>query len=201
MSNLYEDERHVIRALVDCSVTTSSHQSSSANGRSSFESARWHVPAGESGVYAIEVFLATEDMSNLDAARKSIRPSTKILWAETPSNPLMKVSNLAGLAEIGHAAGVLGVVGKTIASPYLQRPLTQGADVVVHSTTKYLEGHSDVLGGAVIVNDPALADQVGFLQFAVGAVFRPMDAWLTVRGINTLAVRRDRHSANVQAIA
>lgn len=147
------------------------------------------------------VSLSTVDMSDLDAVRKSIRPDTKILWVETPSNPLMKISDIAGLAEIGHAAGALVVVDNTFASPYLQRPLTLGADVVVHSTTKYLGGHSDVLGGAVIVNDPALADKVGFLQFAVGAVSGPMDAWLTVRGIKTLAVRLDRHSANAQAIA
>lgn len=147
------------------------------------------------------VSLSTVDMSDLNAVRKSIRPDTKILWVETPSNPLMKISDIAGLAEIGHAAGALVVVDNTFASPYLQRPLTLGADVVVHSTTKYLGGHSDVLGGAVIVNDPALADKVGFLQFAVGAVSGPMDAWLTVRGIKTLAVRLDRHSANAQAIA
>jgi cystathionine gamma-synthase len=141
-------------------------------------------------------------MSDLDAVRHAIRPdATRILWIETPSNPLMKISDIAALAELGHEFGALVVVDNTFASPYLQRPLGLGADVVVHSTTKYLGGHSDVLGGAVIVNDEELAEKVGFLQFGVGAVSGPMDAWLTVRGIKTLAVRLDRHSSNAQAIA
>ncbi len=147
------------------------------------------------------VELSTVDMSDLDAVRASIRPSTKVLWVETPSNPLMKISDIAGLAELGRAAGALVVVDNTFASPALQQPLALGADVVVHSTTKYLGGHSDVLGGAVVLNDPALIEKVGFLQFAVGAVSSPMDAWLTVRGIKTLAVRMERHSSNAQAIA
>jgi len=148
------------------------------------------------------VSISTVDMSDLDAVRHAVRPdATHVLWVETPSNPLMKVSDIAALAEIGHAAGALVVVDNTFASPYLQRPLELGADVVVHSTTKYLGGHSDVLGGALIVNDPELAEKVGFLQFGVGAVSSPMDAWLTVRGIKTLAVRVDRHSSNAQAIA
>lgn len=148
------------------------------------------------------VSISTVDMSDLDAVRHAVRPdATHVLWVETPSNPLMKVSDIAALAEIGHAAGALVVVDNTFASPYLQRPLQLGADVVVHSTTKYLGGHSDVLGGALIVNDDALAEKIGFLQFAVGAVSSPMDAWLTVRGIKTLAVRMDRHSSNAQAIA
>jgi len=145
--------------------------------------------------------LDTVDMTDLDAVRAAITPATKVLWVETPSNPLMKISDIAALAEIGHAAGVLVVVDNTFASPYLQNPLALGADVVTHSTTKYLGGHSDVLGGAVILNDDELAEKVGFLQFAVGPVSAPMDAWLTTRGIKTLAVRVERHSANAQAIA
>jgi cystathionine gamma-synthase len=146
--------------------------------------------------------LETVEMSDLDAVRASIRPGvTKVLWVETPSNPLMKISDVAALATLGHEFGVLVVVDNTFASPYLQQPLALGADVVVHSTTKYLGGHSDVLGGAVVVNSEELAEKVGFLQFGVGAVSSPMDAWLTVRGIKTLAVRVDRHSANAQAIA
>ena len=145
--------------------------------------------------------LDTVDMTDLDAVRAAITPATKVLWVETPSNPLMKISDIAALAEIGHAAGVLVVVDNTFASPYLQNPLALGADVVTHSTTKYLGGHSDVLGGAVILNDDELAEKVGFLQFAVGPVSGPMDAWLTTRGIKTLAVRMDRHSANAQKIA
>ncbi len=131
----------------------------------------------------------------------SPRRATRVLWIETPSNPLMKISDIAALAEIGHAAGAIVVVDNTFASPYLQQPLSLGADVVVHSTTKYLGGHSDVLGGAVILNDDELAEKVGFLQFGVGAVSGPFDAWLTVRGIKTLAVRMERHSSNAQAIA
>lgn len=148
------------------------------------------------------VSISTVDMSDLDAVRHAVRPdATHVLWVETPSNPLMKISDIAALAEIGHGVGALVVVDNTFASPYLQRPLQLGADAVVHSTTKYLGGHSDVLGGAIIVNDDALAEKIGFLQFAVGAVSSPMDAWLTVRGIKTLAVRMDRHSSNALAIA
>lgn len=145
--------------------------------------------------------LDTVDMTDLAAVRAAITPATKVLWVETPSNPMMKISDIAALAEIGHAAGVLVVVDNTFASPYLQNPLALGADVVTHSTTKYLGGHSDVLGGAVVLNDDELAEKVGFLQFAVGPVSGPMDAWLTTRGIKTLAVRVERHSANAQAIA
>ena len=147
------------------------------------------------------VTLDTVEMADLDAVRAAIRPNTKVLWVETPSNPLMKITDIAALAEVGHAAGVTVVVDNTFASPYLQNPLSFGADVVVHSTTKYLGGHSDVLGGALVMNDDALATAVGFLQFAAGAVSAPMDAWLTTRGIKTLAVRVERHSSNALAIA
>src|ERR1700712_3509927 len=148
------------------------------------------------------VSLTTVDMSDVDAVRASVAEApTAVLWIETPSNPLMKISDIAALVTIGHAAGALVVVDNTFASPYLQQPISLGADVVVHSTTKYLGGHSDVLGGAVIVNDDELAEKVGFLQFGVGAVSGPFDAWLTVRGIKTLAVRMDKHSSNAQAIA
>jgi cystathionine gamma-synthase len=145
--------------------------------------------------------LDTVEMTDLDAVRASIRPNTRVLWVETPSNPLMKISDIAALVEIGHAAGVIVVVDNTFASPFLQNPLAFGADVVSHSTTKYLGGHSDVLGGAVVLNDDELAEKLGFLQFAIGPVSSPMDAWLTIRGIKTLPVRMDRHSANAQTIA
>ena len=147
------------------------------------------------------VELDSVEMTDLDAVRAAITPLTKVLWVETPSNPLMKITDIAQLVEIGHAAGVLVVVDNTFASPYLQNPLAFGADVVTHSTTKYLGGHSDVLGGALVINDDELAEKVRFLQFAVGSVSGPMDAWLTVRGIKTLAVRLERHSSNAQAIA
>lgn len=155
---------------------------------------RLHVPWG--------VVLETVEMTDLDAVRAAVRPGeTAVLWVETPSNPLMKISDVTALAEIGHAAGALVVVDNTFASPYLQQPLALGADVVVHSTTKYIGGHSDVVGGAVVVRDDELADEVGFLQFGAGAVSAPMESWLTVRGIKTLGVRVDRHSSNAATIA
>ncbi|WP_403023050.1 cystathionine gamma-synthase [Salinibacterium sp. GXW1014] len=155
---------------------------------------RLHVPWG--------VELSTVEMSDADAVRAAIRPgTTRVLWLETPSNPLMKITDIAALAAIGHEAGALVVVDNTFATPYLQQPLALGADIVVHSTTKYLGGHSDVLGGAVILNDDELAEKVGFLQFGAGGVSSPMDAWLTVRGIKTLGVRMDRHSSNAHTIA
>ena len=148
------------------------------------------------------VSISTVEMSDLDAVRHAIRPdATRVLWVETPSNPLMKISDIAALAELAHEFGILVVVDNTFASPALQRPLALGADVVVHSTTKYLGGHSDVLGGAVVLRSGELAERVGFLQFGVGAVSGPMDAWLTTRGIKTLQVRMERHSANALAIA
>lgn len=142
------------------------------------------------------------DMGDLRAVEKAIIPGeTKLLWLETPSNPMMKISDIAELAEIGHRAGLIIVVDNTFASPALQRPLVHGADVVVHSTTKYLGGHSDVLGGALVINDDELAEKAKFLQFAAGPVSAPLDAWLTVRGIKTLSVRMERHCSNAQAIA
>jgi cystathionine gamma-synthase len=146
--------------------------------------------------------LSTVDMSDLDAVRAAIRPdATKVVWVETPSNPLMKITDIAAVVQIAHEVGAIVVVDNTFATPYLQQPLALGADVVVHSTTKYLGGHSDVLGGAVILKSGELADKVEFLQFGVGAVSGPMDAWLTIRGIKTLAVRMDRHSSNAATIA
>jgi cystathionine gamma-synthase len=148
------------------------------------------------------VKLRIVDMSDLDAVAAALAADTpRILWVETPSNPLLRITDIAGLARLGHDAGALVVVDNTFASPALQRPLTLGADVVVHSTTKYLGGHSDVVGGALVLNDDALAEQVRFLQFAAGAVSGPMDAWLTSRGVKTLALRMQRHSENAQTLA
>jgi cystathionine gamma-synthase len=148
------------------------------------------------------VGLRVVDTSDLGAVSAALaeRPA-RVLWVETPSNPLLRVTDISGLARVGHDAGALVVVDNTFASPALQRPLTLGADVVVHSTTKYLGGHSDVVGGAVVLRDDELAEQVRFLQFAAGAVSGPLDAWLTTRGIKTLALRMQRHSENAQAIA
>ena len=145
--------------------------------------------------------LETLELTDLDAVRAAMIDGTRVLWIETPSNPLMKISDIAALAEIAHAAGALVVVDNTFASPYLQTPLALGADVVVHSTTKYIGGHSDVLGGAVLTSDQEVAEKVAFHQFAIGAVPSPMDSWLTTRGIKTLSLRMERHSTNAQTIA
>jgi cystathionine gamma-synthase len=148
------------------------------------------------------VSVVTVEMTDLDAVKDTVtKSSPAVLWVETPSNPFMKVSSIADLAAIAHEAGAIAVVDNTFATPYLQRPLEWGADVVVHSMTKYLGGHSDVLGGAVVTNDADIAEQVGFHQFAAGAVMSPFEAWLTTRGIKTLAVRVDRHGENAMAIA
>lgn len=143
----------------------------------------------------------TVELGDPDAVRAAIRPETKILWVETPSNPLLKIVDIAKTVELAHAAGAIVVVDNTFASPALQTPISLGADVVVHSTTKYLGGHSDVLGGAVVFGDDRFFADVKFQQFAVGAVSAPLDGWLTTRGIKTLAVRMREHSANAQAIA
>ena len=140
------------------------------------------------------------DLGDFDAVRAALRPTTKVIWCETPTNPLLTIADIAGLASVAREAGVLLVVDNTFASPYLQRPLTLGADVVVHSTTKYLGGHSDVVGGALVCSDPALAEQLAYHQNAMGAVNGPFDAWLTLRGLKTLGVRMDRHCANAARI-
>jgi cystathionine gamma-synthase len=142
------------------------------------------------------------DMSDPEAVAKAVSANkTRLVWVETPSNPMMKITDIEALAKVAHEAGALLVVDNTFASPYLQTPLALGADIVVHSTTKYIGGHSDVVGGAIIVNDLELAEKIGFVQFAVGAVSGPMDAFLTTRGLKTLGVRMDRHSDNAQAVA
>ncbi|MCX2732144.1 cystathionine gamma-synthase [Saccharopolyspora sp. NFXS83] len=140
-------------------------------------------------------------VSDVDAVRAAVRPETKVLWVETPTNPLLTIADIAALAQVSRDAGLKLVVDNTFATPYLQRPLELGADVVVHSTTKYLGGHSDVVGGAVLTSDDALASSVAFLQNTAGAVPGPFDAWLTMRGVKTLAARMDRHSANAGRIA
>jgi len=125
---------------------------------------------------------------------------TRLVWIETPTNPLLNIADIAALAEVAHAAGALLVVDNTFASPYLQQPLLLGADVVVHSTTKYLGGHSDVVGGALIVRDSELADRLAYHENAMGSVPGPFDCWLVLRGIKTLGVRMDRHESNARAV-
>jgi cystathionine gamma-synthase len=141
------------------------------------------------------------DLNDPDALRAALRPTTRVIWCETPTNPLLNLADIALVAEVAHAAGALLVVDNTFASPYLQQPLTLGADVVVHSTTKYLGGHSDVVGGALVTADASLGEQLAYHQNAMGAVAGPFDAWLVLRGIKTLGVRMDRHSANAATIA
>ena len=141
------------------------------------------------------------DQSDLDAVRAAIVPGkTKVIWTESPTNPLLSISDIAELAKIAHAADALLVVDNTFASPYLQRPLELGADAVVHSTTKYLGGHSDVIGGAIVVRDDELAMKIAYNHNAMGPIAGPFDSWLVLRGAKTLAVRMDRHCQNARAI-
>jgi cystathionine gamma-synthase len=146
-------------------------------------------------------------LGDLDAVRAALRPETKVVWAETPTNPLLGVCDIAALAEIAHSAGALLVVDNTFATPYLQNPIDLGADVVVHSTTKYCGGHSDVVGGALVTSGSpgvgdaeSLAERVAFHQNAMGAVAGPFDAWLVLRGLRTLGVRMDRHCDNAERV-
>ena len=139
-------------------------------------------------------------LNDLDAVRAAIRPETRMIWVETPTNPLLGIADIEALANLAHEAGALLAVDNTFATPYLQRPLTLGADIVIHSTTKYAGGHSDVVGGAVVVRDLDVAEKVGYHQNAMGAVAGPFDAWLTLRGLKTLAVRMDRHCDNAEKV-
>ncbi|HSE72009.1 MAG TPA: cystathionine gamma-synthase [Nocardioidaceae bacterium] len=140
-------------------------------------------------------------VSDVDAIRAAIRPGqTKVVWMETPTNPLLNIGDIEAVAAVAHEAGALLVVDNTFASPYLQQPLVLGADVVVHSTTKYCGGHSDVVGGALVVRDLDLAERIGFHQNSIGAVAGPFDAWLTLRGLKTLGVRMDRHCDNAEKV-
>ena len=140
------------------------------------------------------------DQTDQSAVWAALQPTTKVIWCETPTNPLLAVTDINALAAIAHDTDAVLVVDNTFATPYLQQPLTMGADVVVHSTTKYIGGHSDVVGGALVVADDALAETVGFHQNAMGGVAGPFDAWLVLRGAKTLAVRMDRHCDNAERI-
>ena len=141
------------------------------------------------------------DMAETSGLERVINPATRLVWLETPTNPLLKVMDIAALAEIAKASGALVVVDNTFATPYLQQPLALGADIVVHSLTKYLGGHSDVIGGAVITGNPELAEKLAFLQNAVGAVPGPQDCFLVLRGLKTLHVRMERHCENALRVA
>jgi cystathionine gamma-synthase len=139
-------------------------------------------------------------MHDAAAVAAAMRPNTKVVWVETPTNPLLNIADIAAIAEISQRSNAKLVVDNTFASPYLQQPLSLGADVVLHSTTKYLGGHSDVVGGAVIAKAAALGDEIAFHQNAMGAVSGPFDAWLVLRGIKTLGVRMDRHCENAEQV-
>ncbi|CCH77920.1 cystathionine gamma-lyase and homocysteine gamma-lyase for reverse transsulfuration pathway [Nostocoides japonicum T1-X7] len=141
-------------------------------------------------------------IADVDAVRAAVRPGrTKILWVETPTNPLLGIADIEALAGVAHEAGAILVVDNTFASPYLQQPLALGADVVTHSATKYAGGHSDIVGGLVVVReDEALAERIGFHQYAVGAIAGPFDSWLVQRGLKTLALRMERHSDNAERV-
>lgn len=141
------------------------------------------------------------DLSDLDALRAAITPATKLVWVESPTNPNLKIVDIAAVAAIAREAGALLIVDNTFATPYLQQPIALGADLVVHSSTKYLGGHSDVVGGFIALNDDALHARLTFLQNAVGAVPGPLDCFLVLRGVKTLAVRMERHCTNARAIA
>ncbi|MEV7779255.1 cystathionine gamma-synthase [Kitasatospora sp. NPDC088351] len=147
------------------------------------------------------VEFSVANTQDLATVREALRPNTRAVWVETPSNPLLGITDLAALAEIAHGAGALLVVDNTFASPYLQQPISLGADAVVHSTTKYMGGHSDVVGGALVLADAGLGEEVAYHQNAMGAVSGPFDAWLVLRGIKTLGVRMDRHSSNAEKVA
>ena len=141
------------------------------------------------------------DMTDLDAVRKAVRDETRLIWVETPTNPLLRIVDLAEIAGIAREAGAWCAVDNTFATPYLQRPLELGAHLVVHSTTKYLGGHSDVVGGAIVTDDEDLHERLRFLQNAAGAVPGPMDCFLVLRGIKTLALRMEAHCRNARAVA
>lgn len=139
-------------------------------------------------------------VGDVDAIRAAMRPTTKLVWLETPTNPLLNIGDIEAVAEIAHAGGARLVVDNTFASPYLQQPLTRGADVVLHSSTKYLGGHSDVVGGLLVTDDEQIDADIAFLQNGSGGVPGPFDAYLTMRGIKTLGVRMDRHCDNAEAV-
>lgn len=149
--------------------------------------------------WGVDYSLASVD--DTDAIAAAMTPKTKVVWIETPTNPLLNIADIAAVADVAHAGGATLIVDNTFASPYLQQPLSLGADVVMHSTTKYLGGHSDVIGGALVTNDPALDEDFGFLQKSTGAVPGPFDLYLLLRGMKTLAVRMEQHCSNAEAVA
>ncbi|MEI6365308.1 MAG: cystathionine gamma-synthase, partial [Actinomycetes bacterium] len=143
---------------------------------------------------------STAEITNPESIAAAMTPRTKLVWIETPTNPLLNVGDIAAIAQVAHAGGALLVVDNTFASPYLQQPLLLGADIVLHSTTKYMGGHSDVVGGSLVAVDPELGERLAYHQNAMGAIAGPFDSWLVLRGLKTLGVRMDRHNSNAADI-
>jgi cystathionine beta-lyase/cystathionine gamma-synthase len=141
------------------------------------------------------------DFTDLNAVQEAFQPSTKMVWIETPTNPILKIFDITAIADYSRKKSVISVVDNTFATPYFQKPLLLGADIVVHSTTKYINGHSDLIGGAVILNDTGLYQKIKLVQKSVGAVPSPFDSWLTLRGVKTLAIRMRQHEDNAMKVA
>jgi cystathionine beta-lyase/cystathionine gamma-synthase len=148
-----------------------------------------------------EIKFTFTDFTDLNAVQKAIQPSTRMVWIETPTNPILKIFDITAIADYSRKKNVISVVDNTFATPYFQKPLLLGADIVVHSTTKYINGHSDLIGGAVIVTDTGLYEKIKMVQKSVGAVPSPFDSWLTLRGVKTLAVRMRQHAENAMKVA
>ena len=141
------------------------------------------------------------DFTDLNAVKEAFQPSTRMVWIETPTNPILKIFDIAAIADYSRKKNVISVVDNTFATPYFQKPLLLGADIVVHSTTKYINGHSDLIGGAVILNNTELYEKIKLVQKSVGAVPSPFDSWLTLRGVKTLAIRMRQHEENAMKVA
>jgi cystathionine beta-lyase/cystathionine gamma-synthase len=209
-------------ALQDClaALENGKHGLAYASGMAAIDNVLRLVAAGEHVLAGNDVYGGTfrlldkiwkdygiessfVEMTDLAAVQAALKPNTRLVWLETPTNPRLKIFDIAAIAELAHANGPRTLVGvdNTFATPYLQRPLNLGADIVLHSTTKYLGGHSDTVGGAILLNDDELYARLKFLQNAIGAVPGPMDCFLVLRGVKTLAVRMDRHAENALAVA
>jgi cystathionine gamma-lyase len=216
-SRTHNPTRH---ALQDClaALEGARHGLAFASGLAATDAILHLLEAGDHVLYSDDVYGGTfrifdkvfrrlglsfgpVDMSDPGNVERAIRPATRLVWIETPTNPMLKLVDLAAVAAIARARGARTVVDNTFATPFFQRPLEHGIDVVCHSTTKYLNGHSDVIGGAVLTSDDGLFDRLRFLQNAVGGVPSPLDAFLVLRGLKTLHVRMERHAANALAVA
>lgn len=199
-------------------LESGAHGIAFASGMAAIEAFIKRLSAGDHVVYEENVYGGTHrlfvmvmqrlgleftavDSSNPDNVRRALRPNTKVLHVETPTNPMMKVTDLAAMADIARTANLQLIVDNTFASPYNQRPIELGAHAVVHSSTKYLNGHSDVVGGIIVTSDEQIASELRFLQKAAGAVPGPWDSWLVLRGTKTLHVRMERHNTNGQRVA